>query len=469
MAFSYIVDADTNSEIGASKIKLLFLDKKTIENPYIPYRVAPDQSEALKFGGQRYSFYVGIGMEAAGRQTDLNKDNSIKLTEGAKAKAKVLEVTNPLQWPAADGTAFPIRSYDSKLTDGVNFSASANAGLVKGLKLGEVEEDRKHIDESIAAGEIRVLETAETTVLGVLRAIRQAGIDYATINASNTNWAPEVLEFFHQKRYSYTKSEVDLHIHPADVMRFSEVNLESGAGSTPQFLQYEDGELKAVGGYKVIENPFTPLGTVEFWPKNQIGTPDTEMMETNIFDEKMPLTKTRGLRGEHFYNSILVTPQLITSVKFSSLVRGEASLVTPTVEAPTATAGAVTATADGGTFSITVDTKGQAITASSVTTTDGTVAPTALINGTNSIAVTGLAAATSATVSFSVTTVGGTASGTADVTSLSARKAEKEANKSINDKIAELGKRISKESNQELKSQLIEEMKVLQSEKENQK
>lgn len=113
---------------------------------------------------------------------------------------------------------------------------------------------------------------------------------------------------------------------------------------------------------------------------------------------------------------VVVEGVIKEEVKRAIAIRDAGS--TPAIPAPTVVAGSVTSTSDGGTYTLTVDLKGQtASVKTNVITTSGAgvVAPTTLVDGANACTVSGLVSGEDATVTYTVTTPGGTATGTVNI------------------------------------------------------
>lgn len=118
-----------------------------------------------------------------------------------------------------------------------------------------------------------------------------------------------------------------------------------------------------------------------------------------------------GQFTENMHNGLMIIDDLFVGISFE-----RTSTPDVTIEAPTVEEGGVVPLADGGVLTLTVDTKGQAITASEVSVDSGAVDPTTLVDGENTLTITGVAASTPVVVSYSITTEGGTTTGTAEFT-----------------------------------------------------
>lgn len=422
MPIEFLVGEDGNAIAAAEKIKIIFLDKQKRENPYVKYRIAPDQSEGFNSGGGKYTFRVALGEKKAGRRGAAPTDNKVEFIKPAGSTEKTLTVTQPLQYPEEDGKVITFQAQDKIELDGIDFSPNASAGMVSSLVVGEIEEDRNAIDTAVAAGETRNIDVTETDTLEVAKKLKVVASDYRDVSAENDNWKlaedvnPNIshpaTKFFHQNRYSFNKDEIDIHIHPSTISLFSNIQTEAGAGSPAQFMQFNDGTLTHINGCKVVENRYTPKGKVEFFTPRVFGTPDAEVMGTTIFQEKIKFYNQTGMRGEHYYDILMTNPELFTSVDIQPFIDDNAIVI---VTPPTVTASEVTPTADGGTFDLVLDLQGGTATVNTVSVDNGTVSPTTLAAGTNAMTVSGLTSGQSAIVTYDVTTEKGTASGTINI------------------------------------------------------
>lgn len=336
---NWFYDENGNAVEAAQKVNALMIDKKSLENPYMKYRAIPDIAEPKKMGGGKFIWHVILGQDEAGDQKNLPTTSSVTLdTSKNKAVERVLEIGKPIQYPKEDGKVIALNKWDIILMDGINFSISTTTGAVKSLIFAEIKKDREIIDGAtpasagVVAGKFRK-KTLTGDTLTVIKGLKDVAADYADISTNNTNWAIAsptggagnynddypATKYFHQNNYSLAKGEVDIHLHPADIAEFSNVNIEAGAGSALQFMQFRDGTLTHINGLPVIANRFAKKGTAEFWPSaiKVIATPPEEMLVTNIFQGTLDFYKIEGFRCEHYYKSMLLTPELVTVVDFT--------------------------------------------------------------------------------------------------------------------------------------------------------
>lgn len=113
-----------------------------------------------------------------------------------------------------------------------------------------------------------------------------------------------------------TKSEVKLHMHPATYMDLSNAITEAGAGSDGQYAEFISGRVPMIGGVEVVENKYIGRDEVLMIPVNSIGTPDADVMTTRIANKTDDLNFVDVIRGQHFFDSVLVTPSLVTRLTF---------------------------------------------------------------------------------------------------------------------------------------------------------
>ena len=311
MAIDYIKQADgTTSVAAAQKISVMYLDQLARTNPWLAHRAMPFQAEALKTGGGNYVFHSVIGVDVPTRRGAAPTDSTIVYDGVISNETVNLTVDQPFLTKA-----FPFENADMVQMDGINYSPIISDQITKSLVLAEIETDTAAVtlnaDRRIIGG------VAATTDLDKLKLIKDTIADYYDISDGNTNWTTDAYKYFAGQDGAYTAEQFKIHLHPSQIMKFSNAITEAGAGSNLEFQEFVTGAVPMIGGVEVISNRFISKDHSYISPMSMIGTPDPEVMATTInqwFDNG---NNINAIRGWHYFDSVLVTPELVTDIDYT--------------------------------------------------------------------------------------------------------------------------------------------------------
>lgn len=292
---------------AAEKIKLVIQEKRIAINPFVKMRVLPEDSEAIKLGGGKYRFSTILGFEKAARRTTTPTNSTVSYNGKTDTDEVVLTVSLPLETKK-----YPYSNQDTIEFDGINFPARASGKIGNTLIKAEIEIDQSTIYDN---ANINLIDgSAKTKTLDKLILIKETSAVYRDINETDT---PDMAKYFDGGTYTYEKDDAFIYLNPSDVTEFSNVNTEAGAGSSLQFVQFEQGQLNAINGFKVIETRYAKKGMPIITPINVLGVPDEVVMNTKIIAYHDQGNDIDVVWGKHYYDSILVAPELVTVIDFN--------------------------------------------------------------------------------------------------------------------------------------------------------
>ncbi len=312
MAISYIKGADkTTSVEAAEKIKVNYLDKLQL-NPWLAHRLTPMKTESLRTGGGIYKFRTVLGGKAAVRRTAApTKTGGVELKGVIANKEVSLTVDQPFETDA-----YPMESGDKVQLDGIDYSAITTERVLNELVEAEIQTETTEITTNADSLVIDLSGSADA--LEQLEGIKLAIANYYDISESNAVWkgatsAIKAYDYFTGKG-SLTPEQLRVHMHPADVSKFSNAITKAGAGSDGQYGEFVKGAVPIIGGIQVIQNNRVAVGEPLILPLQMVGTPDPAVMTTNVVVAADPLQFIEAARGQHYFDAILPTPELITRI-----------------------------------------------------------------------------------------------------------------------------------------------------------
>ncbi len=312
MAISYIKGADKTTSVTATeKVKVNYLDKLQ-SNPWLPHRLQPMFTEALRSGGGIYKFRTVLGGKAAVRRTAApTKTGGVELNGVIANKEVTLTVSQPFETEA-----YPMENGDRVQLDGIDYSPITTERVLNELVEAEIQTETKLITED--ADSLVIDLSAKTDALEQLAGIKEAIANYYDISESNAVWkgatsTVKAYEYFTGKG-SLAPEQLRVHMHPADVMKFSNAITKAGAGSDGQYGEFVKGAVPIIGGIQVIQNNRVGVGAPIILPLQMVGTPDPAVMTTNVVVAQDPLQFIEAARGQHYFDGILPTPELITRI-----------------------------------------------------------------------------------------------------------------------------------------------------------
>ena len=290
---------------AAEKIKLVIHEKREETNPFLDRRAKPDDSEGFKSGGGTYRFQSMIGYDKAERRTVTPTSSTVNYNGVTEVSEKVLKVLMPLETKK-----YPFSSSDTLQLDKIDFPAKASGKVSRVLVKSEIQVDSAVIS-NVATATTKIDGTSAITSLEQLQLLKQVSATFLDIDNDDQ---PERAKYFDAQKGSYEKGEVKIYLHPAKVAFLSDVNTEAGAGSALQFAQFEDGLLSKINGMPVVVTKWVDKASATFIPPEMIGTPDEEIMGTKVIDFYDEGNDVDVVWGKHYYDSILIAPELVTVV-----------------------------------------------------------------------------------------------------------------------------------------------------------
>lgn len=315
MAISYVKTADgTASVTAAEKIELMYLGD-IINNPWLVHRAVPYQSEGRTLGGGIYKFRTPLGEDLPARRANAPTNSTVTYDGVIKNTEVELSVSQPFETKA-----YPMENGDLVQLDGINYSDVIARSIVEQLVKVEIATDTAAVVDN--ADILTVDGSAATTGLDKLKFIKDKIANYYAIDADNADWAAatsttKAYDYFTGKTGTFAQDQIRVHVHPATFMELSNAVTEAGAGSDMQYQEFVSGKVPMIGGVQIVINKYIGKDEAIIMPVNMIGTPDLAVMTTRIVDHMDELNFVEVMRGQHYFDSILTAPELITKVSFS--------------------------------------------------------------------------------------------------------------------------------------------------------
>lgn len=327
------------SDIAVEKVEQFILDTNAAMDVFLEYDMIPNKTEAINSGGSIIKYLIGQGEDVAKERDAAPTETNRTVDGGINVEPFTLTVDKPVEYPH-DGKIMPFDPRTTKEMDGIAFDAQRIGGLTKALfrysvaKKKQLIEDATPLVDGVVKGKARKFTLSSTDALGGLKELNNIVVDYADFSIDNDNWKLTTpvgndewredypaLRFYHQGEYDLDLDAAVIEMNPRDIVKFSTVNTEAGAGSVPQFAQFEQGTLNFIAGFKVKSNRKVKKGFAWILVKGKtFATVPAGMDETNIFAGQFHFAKEQGARGERYYDAALPTPEIITVVDLTSVV-----------------------------------------------------------------------------------------------------------------------------------------------------
>lgn len=301
------------------KLKVLAQDRRMRTNPFIKLRAVPIMEEGGENGG-KVRFSTIMGMQAATRRTAPPTGNTYEYGNNIKTREITLVIDEPLETP--DGKLIPTSRTDTVQTDGIDFTPVAASKTMKILVDGEIKEDIRAITED---ANVRVLtyDDAATDKYTQMRfATHRAIASYYDVSSANAAyWTNSVVyDYFDAKSYSYLPEEIHVFANPSDIAEMSlellENNVSNGDGVYQEAIQ---GKVPMIAGRPINQSRYVPKGEMWVSVNDTLGTP-TGAVAYTLIKTSESAKGDLGTYGKHYYNSILVAPELFTRIVPASAV-----------------------------------------------------------------------------------------------------------------------------------------------------
>lgn len=315
MSISYIKNADGSASVSAAeKIKVFYLEDLKV-NPWFAHRATPVQSEKLTKGGGKYLFRTVLGINLPTRRTSAPTSSAVNYNGKLKNTEVELLVSQPFETDV-----FPLEQGDLNQLDGINYSPIASNEITKGLIAAEIATETDAITKD--ANILSIDGTSATKELDQLKLVKEKIANYFAINADNTDWAGatsaiKAYDYFTGQNGSYDASELRVHLHPSKLMAFSNAITDAGSGSDLQYQEFVSGKVPMLGGVQIVSNKYILPGEVFIVPTKVTGTPDIDVMTTRIVQFDDVLQNLIAIKGQHYFDAKLVTPEVVTKVSFA--------------------------------------------------------------------------------------------------------------------------------------------------------
>lgn len=324
MAINYIQNADgTGNVAAASKIKDNYINQSKV-NPFLLIRLLPFNSEGFKTGGGNYTFRTPLGINEAVRRSTAPTSSTVTYNGNRKLSQVLMTVLEPFE---TDKFAF--QTSDAIQLDGMDYSPMTANDVTSSLVKAEIINDAKLLNTDPGR---TLLSITATTAIDKIKGIKEGISAFYDISNTNTVWENSSFTdgavpaksikaydyFIGQTNGSYNKDELTVFMHPKTFMELSNAVTEAGAGSDMQYQEFVTGSIPMIGGVKIVVSNFVDQDKVIISPINQIGVPDPDVMSLNVIDYIDSGNNLRVVWGQHYFDSILVTPPLVMEVSFSA-------------------------------------------------------------------------------------------------------------------------------------------------------
>lgn len=310
----------TDKADPVEKLKLIMHDRRQRVNPFVGLRAVPIAEEGGTNGG-KVRFSTILGLAEATRRGSEPTGNTYEFGNQLRTKEIVLTIDQPLETP--EGKLIPTSRSDVEQQDGIDiWTPMAASKTINILVDGETRTDVDAITTNALARVITYDDAAVDKFTQMRYAVHRAIAAYYDISEANAeNWTnADVFKYFDADSYSYTPEEIHIYANPADVAEMSLELLSNGVSNGDGVYQEAiQGKVPMIAGRPINQSRYVPKGEVWVSPLGMIGAPTQGVMYTYIKTSETAKGDL-GTYGKHYYDSLLVAPELFTRVVAASAV-----------------------------------------------------------------------------------------------------------------------------------------------------